>query len=288
MKKILKMMLALTCSTSVSLTVVACGQTDLDSFLNKIYTGSTNYKITDLDSTAPFGSNPATYTNTTKDDQGNPYVLTKDNIEAIAQSIVNKNEPGNKIPLFNNLSPQVDGTKCYSYIITNGKEQNGEYSFGTNNELNIAAGTLELDLSFEIGTVNNKKFEASQRINMKYQLIVQQTQANVDLENWVTGFNSAFNGQIIDVNLGDKIVLPSDNQKISDLTSDQIKTMNESISDAIQSKSLISGVTWIVNPETKTTVFKNNQIKVYLTAKLNNAKDQNTDSFTLNFKKTTN
>lgn len=228
MKKLIKMMLTLATTTTIPLTVVACGQTALDGTLSAIYKGETNYLIDNL---VP-GKKHANQIVTA------PYSLTTDEITTLAQNIAKNILDAAKLPLptwYQKDTPV--NQKCYNFNITNGTDE----TTGKHWDVNWLTQRITIKISYLVGSVaSDGSFKANQKIDMSFNIKVGTSQHDIDLNNWIKLFNQqttnnpTFNP--IQVNLDDlKVDLPGTNASWSDLDKKIVAVANDAIGGAIGS-----------------------------------------------------
>lgn len=177
MKKTLKLLFALSTTTTLSLSVIACKQQDLDNTLKIIQNGVTNYDINKVSDKTINPKALSTITLTTEESQ--------ELAQSIAQKILDDNKSGINISWFSADTPV--NQQCYNFEITNGKKEN------TNLTWNVLIDNqrFQLDISYLVGTVNqDKSFGAKQRIKMTFYIKVGTSQSDNQLTEWKTNFDN--------------------------------------------------------------------------------------------------
>lgn len=270
MKKILKLLFVLTGTTTLPLTVSACKQEALESTLNIIYKGETNYNIKDFFTDKDISKLVKEYTLSINESEE----LTK----KIAETILKKDNNKNQITWYDKtLKPNQ---KCYNFTINNGeKDENKNILTWKVNQVNER---FTIKVSYQVGTINSEqKFVATQKINMDFHIKCGTSESDNIVNDWVKQFNE-HNWNIdnpIDVDLtNQKIDIPSSGKTWSDLD----KKVIEATYTAIKTKITWTGDVAIkINNIEKT--IKDSKLELELFVNLNDAR-KNTNSFYILFK----
>lgn len=273
MKKLLKLLFVLSGTTTLPLSVIACGQEALDNDLNLIYKGETNFDITQLLQNKDMSKTVSTYT------------LSIEDVNLMAQNIgkFNLDKAGIKTPIVwynKNLQPEQ---KCYNFTVTNGEKSKDEKNLTwTVNQVNEK---FTFKISYLVGTINsNKDFVAHQKIDMSYNIKCGTSESDKLLQKWIDEFNSK-NWNIdnpITINLTkEKIDLPKSGISWSDLNKEIISATNSALANEIN-QFKTKNIAWIVQ-NIKKTITDDMKLELALSANLNDSKGT-TNHFYIQFK----
>lgn len=270
MKKILKLLFILTGTTTLPLTVSACKQEALESTLNIIYKGETNYNIKDFFANKDISKLVKEYTLSISESEE----LTK----KIAETILKKDNNENKITWYDETFKS--NQKCYNFTINNGEKDENKSTLTW--KVDQITEKFIIKVSYQVGTINSEqKFVASQKINMEFNIKCGTSESDNIVNEWVKKFNED-NWNIdnpIDVDLtSQKINIPNSGKSWSDLD----KKVIEATYTAIKSKIRWTNEVAIkINNIDKT--IKDSKLELELSVNLSDA-IKNTNSFYILFK----
>lgn len=276
MKKLLKLLFVLSGTTTLPLSVIACGQETLDNILNIIYKGETNYSIDNLLSEKeiePFKEK---------------YYLSDNETSQLAKNIFKTalNNAKNETEIIWANENLETNQKVYDFKITNGTKVENEE--GLSWEVHKPTGLIEIKISYLVGTINSdQKFNAKQKIDMVFKIKCCHSYSDQIIEEWVDNFNKQIKEQKWDstnplvINLSENdIELPKSGGNWSDLSIKIKQATNNIIHQEIASNGSIS---WGIGNSKDKTITKDLQLEIYLSVNKTN-KEKDTNSFIIQFK----
>ncbi|MBE4703863.1 hypothetical protein [Spiroplasma platyhelix] len=277
MKKLLKLLFVLSGTTTLPLSVIACGQESLDDTLNIIYKGETKYSINNIlpdKKNEPFKDK---YSLSTQDSTA----LAKGIFQVILDKAKNETEI-----IWADENPESN-QKAYSFKITNGTKKENETDLSWN--VQKTTGTILVNISYLVGTINSEqKFDAKQKIDMSFVIKCCISESDNIVDEWVNLFNKQIseqkwnNDQPLEINLKEKnIELPKAKVDWTDLDAKVQKETNEVLKKQIQEIETKYSASWTIRSEE--TLSMDLKLKIYLSVSKNNAK-QNTETFYIWFK----
>lgn len=270
MQKLLKLLFTLSTATTLTLSVTACNQQDLDHTLNIIQNGNTNYNINEI-SDEPL-NNETIKDITLKQDQSQ--ALAK----KIAEKILNDNKSEANLTWFNENIPI--NQQCYDFKITNGENKSS-----TDLTWSVQSNTqrFQVDISYFVGTIKqDKSFEAKQRIKMVFYIKVGTSENDKKLDEWINNFNNNnWNEKNpIEINLKNKdITKPINNTDWSNVDKKVITETYQAIKAKLIWSSALNPSIQIQNLNEK---INNDLLKLQLIVNLGDSK-ANTNDFYIKF-----
>lgn len=186
MKKLLKLLFVLSGTATLPLSVIACGQEDLDATLDVVRKGATKWSVEDFPN-LDLKINPFEEQYSLSIEKAN--LLVKD----IAEIILIKAKNENKI-IWSDDHDVTVGQKCYDFKITNAEKSEDEKNLLW--DAKSITGTFELKVGYLVGTLNDSnKFDAKQKLDMTFQIKVYQSESDTIVDEWVNNFNEEIKKQ---------------------------------------------------------------------------------------------
>lgn len=179
MTKLLKLLFVLTGTTTLPLTVIACGQESLDGNLNILYNDDeTKYDI-----------NKLLPNHTITDEVLKEFSLKDSETQELARTIANmifeKNDPENKIPWYDKATK--NNQKCYNFDVKYGKENTFTW------DVQAITGRFTIKISYLVGTADAKNnFVAHQKIDKSFNIKVAKPKSEAKVKAWIDEFNDTF------------------------------------------------------------------------------------------------
>lgn len=266
MQKLLKLLFILSTATTLTLSVTACNQQDLDYILNIIYNGETNYNINDISNQ---NLSPELLSTITLK-QAESQILA----QKIAEKILQNNKSKTTITWFNGNNPI--NQQCYDFQITNGENKsNSDLTWKVQSDNQ----RFQININYNVGIIKqDKSFEAKQRIKTTFYIKVGTSENDKKIKEWTDQFNKL---DQINVELtNNKITKPEPNTDWSSVKSEVITATYQAIKQKLTWPSALNPSIQIQNTNDKINV--NNQLKLGLIVNLGDSK-ANTNDFYIKF-----